>query len=219
MEVWQMSEQQNKAKRQLLREQREAQILAAAARVFAQKGYHAATTKEIAAEAGVSEGTIYNYFKSKRDLLIAMSLRLALDSLQELDSLPPMEDERAHVTALVTNRFELLLSNLDLVRGLMPEILVDDDLRQEYMTKVLSPAVSYLAEYLSKRAEAGALRKVKTDIVARVMIGGVMSFGFLWLRQPSDLNERSREELVSEVVGLFLDGLRVRPTEHKDRQS
>ena len=206
-------------KRQSLKVRRGAQILDAAARVFARKGYHKATTRELAAEAGVSEGTIYNYFKSKRDLLIAMSLRLALDSLQELDSLPPMEDERAHVTALVTNRFELLLSNLDLMRALMPEILVDDDLRQEYMTKVLSPAVSYLAEYLSRRAEAGALRKVKTDIVARVMIGGVMSFGFLWLRQPSDLNERSREELVSEVVGLFLDGLRVRPTEQKDRQS
>ncbi|TKJ28787.1 MAG: hypothetical protein CEE40_10710 [Chloroflexi bacterium B3_Chlor] len=206
-------------KRKRLKEQRETQILDAAARVFARKGYERATTREIASEAGLSEGTIYNYFDSKRHLLIAMAVRLALDSLQELDSLPPMEDEQAHVTALITNRFELLLSNLDLVRALMPQILVDDDLRQEYMTKVLSPAISYLGEYLKKREVAGAFRKVKADFVARAMIGAVMSFGFLWLQQPSDLDERSRDELVSEMVGLFLDGLRVRPSEQKDRQS
>jgi hypothetical protein len=45
------------------------------------------------------------------------------------------------------------------------------------------------------------------------MIGAVMSFGYLWLRQPSELDTLSTEELVSEVVGLFLDGLRVRPAE------
>ncbi len=207
------------SKRQVLREQREAQILDAAARVFARKGYQRATTKEIASEAGVAEGTIYNYFDSKRDLLIAMASRLALDSLHELNSLPSMEDVNAYVLALVTNRFDLLLKNIDLVRALMPEVLVDDDLRQAYMDEVLSPAVSYLGEYIDGRIQAGAFRKVKTDVVARTMIGAVMSFGFLWLQERSEVNERSHEELVSEVVGLFLDGLRVRPIEESDRES
>ena len=40
-------------------------ILEAAARVFARKGFEKATTREIAQEADVSEGTIYNYFASK----------------------------------------------------------------------------------------------------------------------------------------------------------
>lgn len=206
-------------KRQLLKEQREAQILAAAARVFARKGYRAATTKEIAAEAGVSEGTIYNYFESKYDLLIALSQRLALESLQQLDQLPAQEDVRTYVTALVRDRVELLTRNMDLIRALMPEVLVDDELRQAYMEQVLSPALPYLGQLIEGRTRAGVFRQVKTDIVARAMIGAVMSFGFLWLQQPSDLDERSRDELVSEMVGLFLDGLRVRPSEQKDRQS
>jgi AcrR family transcriptional regulator len=197
------------SKRQRLKEARAAQILDAAARVFARKGYQRATTKEIAAEAGVAEGTIYNYFKSKRHLLIAMASRLAMESLEQIKALPPMEDEREYVAAIVTSRFELFLENIDLARALMLEMLVNDDLRQEYMTEVLSPAISFLGEYIRNRTEAGAFREVKPEIVARAMIGGVMSFGLLWL-QHGELDRRSLEELASEVVGLFLDGLRVR---------
>ncbi|NIN69467.1 MAG: TetR family transcriptional regulator [Anaerolineae bacterium] len=200
-------------KRQLLREQREAQILDAAARVFAKNGYARATTREIAAEAGVSEGTIYNYFDSKRDLLIAMSSRLALESLEQLDALPPREDVKAYVLALVKNRFHLLLKNIDLVRALMPEVLVDDDLRTAYINEVLAPAIHYLGKYIESRSEVGVFREVNTQVVARAMIGSVMSFGFLWLQQPSELEQVSREEVISEVVGLFLDGLRLRPDE------
>jgi AcrR family transcriptional regulator len=204
------------SRKQLLKEQREAQILDAAARVFARKGYERATTREIAAEAGVSEGTIYNYFHSKRDLLIAMSSRLALQSLEQLDALPPREDVKAYVLALVRNRFDLLFKNIDLVRALMPEVLVDEDLRAAYINEVLAPAISYLGEYIESRAEVGVFRQVNTHVVARAMIGSVMSFGFLWLQQPSELDQLSREEVVSEVVGLFLDGLGLRPDQQRD---
>lgn len=208
-----MSPQKDKGAKRLTREQRETQILDAATKIFASKGFRAATTKEIAAVAGVSEGTIYNYFDSKYDLLIAMSQRLALESLQQLDHLPPQEDVRAYVTALVRDRFDLLTKNMDLIRALMPEVLVDDELRQAYVEQVLSPALSYLGQLIEGRTRAGVFRQVKTDIVGRAMIGAVMSFGYLWLRNPSMLNTQPTEELVSEVVGLFLDGLRVRPAE------
>jgi TetR/AcrR family fatty acid metabolism transcriptional regulator len=209
-----MSEQQSKpTRRRLPREQRKAQILDAATRVFASKGFRAATTKEIAAEAGISEGTIYNYFDSKYDLLIAMSKRLALESLLQLEALPPETSVRSYVTALVTDRFQLLVKHMDLIRALMPEVLVDDDLKRVYTEEVLSPAVTYLGALIDNRTKAGVFRKVKTDIVGRAMIGAVMSFGYLWLQEPSLLEERSQEELVSEVVGLFLDGLRVRSAE------
>ncbi len=211
-----MSEHDSSAgRRRLTKEQRETQILDAATRVFASKGFRAATTKEIAAEAGISEGTIYNYFNSKYDLLIAMSQRLAMESLRQLDQLPPREDVRAYVTALVKDRFDLLTKNMDLIRALMPEVLVDEELRQAYVQHVLSPALSYLGQYIKSRTEAGVFREVNTDIVGRAMIGAVMSFGYLWLRNPSELDTQPTEELVSEVVGLFLDGLRVRPENHQ----
>ena len=55
---------------------RRAQILEAAEAVFAAKGYHGATTREIAQAADVSEGTLYNYFANKRDLFIGLMLSL-----------------------------------------------------------------------------------------------------------------------------------------------
>jgi TetR/AcrR family fatty acid metabolism transcriptional regulator len=51
---------------------REASILAAATRVFAAQGYHGARVSEVAREAGVADGTIYLYFRSKRDLLVGL---------------------------------------------------------------------------------------------------------------------------------------------------
>ena len=55
---------------------RREQILEAATRVFAEKGFRRATTREVAREAGVSEGTIYNYFDDKDALMVAILDRL-----------------------------------------------------------------------------------------------------------------------------------------------
>ena len=62
---------------QRLIEERRNQILDAAALLFARKGYKGATIREIAREAGVAEGTIYNYFDSKHDLLISLPQRIS----------------------------------------------------------------------------------------------------------------------------------------------
>lgn len=61
-----------------LRERTRELLLDAAARVFARKGAGAAAIHEIAAEAGVANGTFYNYFRTREELLEATSLRLAL---------------------------------------------------------------------------------------------------------------------------------------------
>jgi AcrR family transcriptional regulator len=53
-------------------ETRKAQIIAAAARVFAQKGFTGAVVAEIATEAGIGKGTVYEYFDSKEDLFFAV---------------------------------------------------------------------------------------------------------------------------------------------------
>ncbi|MBA4394892.1 MAG: TetR/AcrR family transcriptional regulator, partial [Desulfobacca sp.] len=51
---------------------RKGQILNAAERIFAQKGYHDATISDVAREAKVSEATIYEYFPSKEELLFSI---------------------------------------------------------------------------------------------------------------------------------------------------
>src|SRR5438034_6569134 len=53
-------------------DRRRAQILEAASRVFARKGFHRTTVREVAREAGIADGTIYLYFASKQELLLAL---------------------------------------------------------------------------------------------------------------------------------------------------
>ena len=60
----------NKSRTRL--EQREADILQAATRLFAADGFHATSTRKIAAAAGVSEGTVFHYFSTKNALLLAI---------------------------------------------------------------------------------------------------------------------------------------------------
>lgn len=60
------------AKSRARAEQREADILSAATYLFANDGFHDTTTRKIAARAGISEGTLFNYFASKNDLMRAI---------------------------------------------------------------------------------------------------------------------------------------------------
>src|SRR5437773_7869061 len=52
------------------------QILDAATKVFGEKGFHQATIKDIAREAGIADGTIYNYFENKMALMLGILDRL-----------------------------------------------------------------------------------------------------------------------------------------------
>src|SRR5215472_18781394 len=53
-------------------DRRRAQILAAASQVFSRDGFHRTTVRQIAREAGIADGTIYLYFRSKHELLLAL---------------------------------------------------------------------------------------------------------------------------------------------------
>ena len=55
-------------------EKREAEILEAAIALFGDEGFHSVSTRKIAAAAGVSEGTLFNYFSSKNELSEKMDL-------------------------------------------------------------------------------------------------------------------------------------------------
>jgi AcrR family transcriptional regulator len=65
-----------------LESKRRGQIISAARQVFSRKGYDAATVEEIAETAGVSKGLIYNYFRSKEDILLATAEAL-MNRLEE----------------------------------------------------------------------------------------------------------------------------------------
>lgn len=93
-------------------EQREAAIIDAAVQLFTEEGFHASSTRKIAARAGVSEGTLFNYFGSKNDLLLAIldgfyedlesSARSGVENIMDTRERLQFVAEN-HVRALVAN--------------------------------------------------------------------------------------------------------------------
>lgn len=97
--------------------------VAAARRIFAQRGFAAASTAGIAAEAGMSTATLYRYFPSKQ-ALFAAAVASAVDELGSgLDKVPDGPRERLHALA---QRYALLLSRPE-TRGIVRALVAEAD--------------------------------------------------------------------------------------------
>ena len=97
-------------------------VLLAALHLFANHGFHATTTAEIAHQAGVSEGTIYKYFGSKKELLTALLIPILttvrdsfFGEIKHYDHLSDL------VKFIIDNRISFVRDNFDLIKIVMQE--------------------------------------------------------------------------------------------------
>lgn len=112
-------------------------VLLAGLKLFSKKGFHATTTAEIAHEAGVSEGTIYKYFKSKDDLL-AKLLSPMLTEIKDnfFVQLDDYHDLTKLISFLVEDRIQFLLINFDFLKLFIQELLTDNKIIDLIKTEV-----------------------------------------------------------------------------------
>src|SRR5215471_8133084 len=90
-------------------DRRREQILAAASRVFARQGFHRSTVRQVAQEAGIADGTIYLYFRSKQDLLLALLAELGRVGERTADFAELAgADARSFVATYLEQRFRQL---------------------------------------------------------------------------------------------------------------
>lgn len=183
------------------------QILAAATTVFAAKGYHKATVRDIAQEAGIADGTIYNYFKNKEALLIGI-----LDQLNETDdraeafTAEMTGDLRQFFVAYLHHRLDVMLPNTQVFKALLPEILVNDRLRQIYTDTMIVPTMSLVEEQFAALMAAGVIRPLDPALTVRTLAGAV--FGLLMLHLLGDpLIFEKRDELPEHLAAVLFDGL------------
>ena len=106
-------------------------ILDAAANLFAERGFHRTTTRDIAEAADVAEGTLYNYFASKDDLLMGIMRKLSA-SLDTSDGKGPGHpgDAREYLHSLMHNRAGFMKENTAMLQALLSEILANAELRE-----------------------------------------------------------------------------------------
>ena len=90
-------------------EQRETEILEAAIFLFADEGFHDASTRKIAARAGVSEGTLFNYFGSKNELMRAILIRIYAELTDNANTiLRETLDTRERLQLLAENHIQVM---------------------------------------------------------------------------------------------------------------
>jgi AcrR family transcriptional regulator len=190
-------------------ERRKKEILAAAARVFAAKGYASSTTKEIADAADVSEGTLYNYFRSKRDILIAVAdesqtpMQIAVQEAGRLET-------RAAMIAMFQKAFDISETQLPFLRTLLSEAWIDDDILKEFLSVQLRRIAQPIQIFIRERVASGAFRPIDPEIGARVAIGMFAALIAPSLRGIAPLPSRDeRRALATAIVDILLDGIQV----------
>lgn len=196
--------------RKQLVETRRAQILDAAASVVAAKGFHRATTREIAAAAGVAEGTIYNYFEGKDDLLISMVTRLTdMDHLSvELEE-ALRGDVKGFFIEMFRHRMQLIRQNHETIQAVLPEMFTNPALRERFYQQFLARTTTLLEHYVEARVGMGQVQTVDVALAVRAIQSAFV--GMLVLRILGDDLLQSRWDEMPEVLGtIVFEGLRSR---------
>jgi len=197
-------------KKRIIIKQRKQQILDAAREVFSKKGFDKATTAEIAQTAGIAEGTIYNYYQSKRDLLLSLTANfVANESFAKLLEHPPGADDTAFISSIIENRLSFTFDNVEWFFFLFAEVQRDPELRLQYAKQVVSPTLKLAEGYFASRIASGGLRPVNASVTARALAGIVMGLTLLYRIEgaSSPLQAIPRQELVSELTNLILNGI------------
>jgi TetR/AcrR family transcriptional regulator len=183
-------------------DQRE-QILAAAAQLFASRGYTAATMNEVAAASGVSKATLYHYVRDKHDLLAQITaghvarLQALVAEVQAQALLP-----EAHLRALI-QRFMRAYAHAEHEH----RVLTED-------VKFLKPAEQQAVLAAQRRvvaAFAQAVAALRPDLSESrlatplaMLLFGMINWTFTWLKAGGAL---THETLAPVVEQLFFGGL------------
>ncbi len=193
-------------------EDRREQIIDAALRVFAGKGFTKATNKDIAREAGITPGLIYYYFESKEALFNALiesrtPLRLFSSLPEQMLTLPPEPFLRLAVRQVLS-----IVESEDfvgLLRVLFPEIIHgENSYLREAINGGIQRVLDILHMYFVAKMRSGELRSLDGTLAEHVLFGSMMGFVLRrqLLRDPGVL-ALTHEQIVDAIVETVLKGL------------
>ena len=179
------------------------QILAAAARLFATRGYAATTMNDVATACGLSKAALYHYVPDKHDLL-AQVARAHVQRLEGLVSevmarkLPPRERLTALIEGFMSayadaqHEHRVLTEDVKFLQAAPQREVLDG---QRRVVAAFADAIGAERPELASRPLSGALA---------MLLFGMMNWTFTWLRAAGPL---SHEAVARMVCELFFGGL------------
>lgn len=192
---------------QLIKARRD-QILAAAIQVFAEKGFQRATIRDVAKTAGIADGTIYNYFENKTALLLGILNHMNETERRDDDMGQAIgQDLHEFFRTYIRKRYMFMTQEgLEILRATLPEVLVNQELREAYMEQIISPTFDVSEKHFARLVEDGKIRSVDVALTLRLISSTFL--GLMVLRMLGDpVVENQWDDLAEAVVSMTLDGL------------
>jgi len=198
-----------------LRSAKRQQILEAATRVFASRGYHGARVSDIAREAGIAYGLVYHYFRNKEEILdtiFAERWGAFLEVVEALAAGPQPAAEKLRQFAAI-----VLFANRrrpDWVKVLVFEIQRTSRFSEPEQIEAVGRLFRSVARIVRLGQEAGELRQdLDANLVCLAFIGALetmITSQVLGVMRLPDASQASDDGTVRTVVDMFLSGLAVR---------
>jgi AcrR family transcriptional regulator len=183
-------------------------ILDAAARIFAEKGYHETGIADIAGELGIGHGTVYRYFKNKDDIAAGVSdravRRLAEALLQESPTASDTLDEyRAQVERIIDRMFAALDDHPDELRFFHRHLLAVD---AEMLDRAVDAGAVGIELYLANGVAKGFLRPdLDTRLTAQAIVAVLLDVIRRSLAAPPE--QVLRRRWAAAAVALMFTGI------------
>jgi AcrR family transcriptional regulator len=190
------------------RQQTREHLLAAAAEVFAEQGFHGASLDEVAAVAGFTKGAVYSNFKNKEDLFLALFKANSEREMQALrstlgDSEVPAESRISDFVSLIrdetrrTRNMGLLYQEFLLYAARNPAA-------REQLTQIEEEGVRALAQIIeTERARQGIEPLESAVQMARLVNVLFRGIGQLRVLQP----DVADDDLVEAAIAFVARGL------------
>jgi TetR/AcrR family transcriptional regulator, fatty acid metabolism regulator protein len=189
-------------------------ILAAAERVFARRGFFASRVSEIAKDAGVADGTIYLYFKSKDDLLISLfENRMKQVNAALRAAIANEASTLVRLRAFIKTYLQLIHDEPAATEVLTIELRQSNKFMKEYENAEFADFLRMLGGLIAKGQEAGELDdNVPSHIAARMIFGMLDELALAWVlaKQPINATKPKKFDIVRAadwVVALVTTGL------------
>jgi AcrR family transcriptional regulator len=179
-------------------------ILRASAAIFAAKGYHQASIRDIARATGVSLSGLYYYFESKEELLFLIQEHAFGTLLQNLDDLlDGVTDPHRRIRLLMENHLRYFINNMAEMKVLSHEA---DTLSGEYLHRVNARKRRLTEIAMQTLAELRPDGEIDLRVATFSMFG-MMNWVYNWYRPGVDVPvERLAEEMSRVFLGGYVQG-------------
>ena len=180
-----------------------------AASVFAEKGFHGASTKDIAERMGIKQGSLYYYFKSKEEALGEVCLYGIEDYVERMRSIAASDQPfEAKLMAIITSHLSSYRERNEALKVHNDERLYLPEDKRARLKELGSNYRQQLERIFEEGARTGALRdSVECHFAAQAVIGMCNGWGDIIVREP-DLD---LFDLIQKCTYLVLNGFIERP--------